>query len=344
MRPLKHILISLSIALSLLSGCGGAHKKVVSEEETAVSVKVLRMERTFNMQVRSYVGDVHSSLSAVLYAPYSGTLEKLTVRVGDKVSAGKMVAKINSQSVRNSYDVSLTILRQAEDAYNRVQKVHQGGGVPDIKLVEVETDLAKARAAAQSAKHALEACVVKSPFSGTVSDVYQHQGTEVSLATPLVRIVDEKSVEIVFPVPESEFNSVVVGGSAQVDIPALGLNNLTATVISKGVEADKLSHTYDCSLLLNGSVPGIMPGMVCKVRMDGDALNGYIVPTELIQIDQTGRYVWLVNEGIVEKRYVDVGAFSGKGVVVSRGLDDGDMVISEGFQKVSTGMNVNVME
>lgn len=344
MRSSIHILISLSIALSLLSGCGGGHKKVASGAKPGVSVKVLRMEQTSNTQVRSYVGEARSSLSVVLSAPYSGTLEKLTVRVGDRVSAGMLVAKINSQSVKNSYDVSLAILRQAEDGYARVKMVHQGGGVPDVKLVEVETELSKARAAAQSAMHALDACDVKAPFSGTVSDVFQYQGTEVSPATPLVRIVDEKSVEIVFPVPESELNAVGVGGPAQLDIPALGLNDIPATVISKGVEADKLSHTYECSLILTRQVPDLMPGMVCKVRLDGDEQRGFIVPAELIQIDQTGRYVWLVNDGVVEKRYVDVGGFSGKGVVVSRGLYDGDLIICEGFQKVSTGMNVNVME
>lgn len=87
-----------------------------------------------------------------------------------------------------------------------------------------------------------------------------------------------------------------------------------------------------------------MPGMVCKVRLQGNSQSGYIVPAELVQTDSKGRYVWLVDDGIVEKRYVDVGAFLGKGVVVSRGINDGDKVISEGFQKVSTGMNVNVME
>ena len=344
MRTSRHILISLSIALSLLSGCGGGHKKVMPEAEPVVSVKVLRMEQTSDTQVRSYVGEARSSLSVVLSAPYSGTLEKVAVRVGDKVAVGKVVAKINSQSVRNSYDVSQALLRQAEDGYARVKKVHKGGGVPDIKLVEVETELAKARAAAQSAKHALAECAVKSPFAGTVSDVFQHQGAQVSIATPLLRVVDEKSVEIIFPVPESEYNSVDAGGSALVDIPALGLKDILATVISKGVEADKLSHTYDCSLFLNSSVPGLMPGMVCKVRLTGNSQNGYIVPAELVQTDSNGRYVWLVNDGEVEKRYVDVGAFLGTGVVVSRGINDGDKVISEGFQKVSTGMKVNVME
>lgn len=340
----KHFLLVLSCSLCLISGCGSNKKDTVVQKTNEITVKVIRMESASNTQVRSYVGDARASRSVVLTAPFPGTLEKLAVSVGDKVTAGRLVAKINSESVKSSYDMSMATLRQAEDGYSRIMKVQQGGGVPEVKVVEVETGLAKARAAAESARHALASCDIKAPFAGTVSEVFQHKGTEVSLAAPLVRIVDEKSVEISFPVPESELCAVQIGGDAQVDIPALGLENLPATVQSKGIEADKLSHTYNCTLALADHVDGLMSGMVCKVRLEGDTQDGYVVPADLVQTDLNGRYVWVVNDGIVDKQYVQIGAFSGRGVVVTEGLGDGEMVISEGFQKVSTGMKVNVVE
>lgn len=341
---LKPLILVLSCSLCLICGCGENKKDVVVQKTNGVTVKVLRTEKAYNTQVRSYVGEARASRSVVLTAPFPGTLEKLSVSVGDKVKSGKSIAKINSESVKNSYDMSMATLRQAEDGYSRILKVQQGGGVPEVKVVEVETGLAKARAAAESAKHALASCDIKAPFAGTVSEVFQHKGTEVSLAAPLVRIVDEKSVEINFPVPESELSTVQVGEKAVVDIPALGLEDLPATVHSKGVEADKLSHTYNCTLTLTGHADGLMSGMVCKVRLEGDTQDGFVVPADLVQTDRNGRYVWVVKDGVVEKRYVQIGAFSGRGVVVTEGLDDADMVISEGFQKVSTGMKVNVTE
>lgn len=344
MKTLKHILIAWAGALCILSGCGGGQRQADSKSDNVITVRAIRMEPSANTQVRSYIGEVRSSRSIVLYAPYPGVLESMNVRVGDKVIDGALVAKINSESVRNSYDMSMATLRQAEDGYARIMKVRQGGGVPEVQVVEVETSLAKARSAAESAKHALAACDVKTPINGTVSEVFQFQGSEVSLAAPLARIVDEKSVEIIIPVPEAELKSVYVGGQAEVDIPALGLEDMPAKIIAKGVEADKLSHTYDCTLSLSSAVDALMPGMVCKVHLEGDAQCGYIVPAELVQTDRDGRYVWIVADGTVEKRKVTVSSFCGKGVVVSDGLNEGDMVISEGFQKVSTGMNVNVIQ
>lgn len=335
---------TLCAAVCILTGCGSGQSGSARENDVAVSVRVMPVGQTSHTQLRSYVGEARASVSAVLSSPYPGTLEKMEVRKGDKVTAGQVVAVINSESVRSSHEMSAATLRQAEDGYERIMKVRQGGGVPDVKVVEVETGLAKARAAAETSEKAMEDCNVKAPFAGTVTDVYLHQGSEASVAAPLIRIVDENSVEIYFPVPESELAKVKIADRASVDIPALGMTGISAVVSSKGIEADELSHTYDCVLTVAAPVDGLMPGMVCKVSLEGDMQSGYVVPADLVQTDRYGRYLWIVKEGVVEKTYVKVGAYSGKGVVVESGLHAGETVICEGFQKVSTGMKVNILQ
>lgn len=337
------LLLAAICALGILTGCGSGQDNSARQSDMAVSVRVMPVEQTSDTQLRSYVGEARASVSAVLMSPYPGSLEKVEVRQGDKVAAGQVVAVINSENVRSSHEMSMASLRQAEDGYERIMKVHQGGGVPDVKVVEVETGLAKARAAAEASGKAMEECNVKAPFAGTVTDVYLHQGSQASLAAPLMRIVDEKSVEICFPVPESELAKVKVSDKASVDIPALGMTGISAVVSSKGIEADELSHTYDCVLAVAAPVEGLMPGMVCKVRLEGDVQSRCVVPAALVQTDRNGRYVWIVEDGSVEKTYVKVGSYSGKGVVVEDGLEEGDLMISEGFQKVSTGMKVNIL-
>lgn len=334
----------LALAALCALGCGRGSSGSSGHKGGVVNIRVMEVEQTSDAQLRTYVGEARASRSAVLTSPYPGTLEKVDVRQGDKVASGRQLAVVNSESVRSSHEMSMATLRQAEDGYERVMKVYQGGGVADVKVVEVETGLAKARAAAEASGKALEECHVKAPFAGTVTEVYQHQGSSVALAAPLMRIVDEKSVEIYFPVPESELAKVAVGDKARVDIPALDISGIQAVVASKGVEADALSHTYDCALTLAEPVNGLMPGMVCKVSLEGDTQSGFVVPADIVQTDNVGRYVWTLDDGVVGKTYIKVGAFSGKGVMVEDGLEKGDLVISEGFQKVSTGMKVNVLQ
>jgi len=83
--------------------------------------------------------------------------------------------------------------------------------------------------------------------------------------------------------------------------------------------------------------------MVCKVMMDSDVLRGNIVPANVIQRDMNSTYVWTVKEGRVCRTDLVLDGFAGKGVLVKKGLSKGDLVIVEGFQKVSTGMKVKVI-
>ena len=88
-----------------------------------------------------------------------------------------------------------------------------------------------------------------------------------------------------------------------------------------------------------------MPGMVSRVYMSKNSSASITVPSSSIRTDMTGRYVWIVNdEDRVCKVYVTVDGFSGDGVIVSSGLEQGDRLIVDGISKVSTGMKVNVIE
>lgn len=331
------------LLLLLITGCGDSRGKKTRPVEPR-SVKVLTVTHQSSQIVRTYVGEAKASQTAVLTAPYPGTVKSLDVSAGQTVAKGVKVAEVSSESVKSSYDISQATLRQAEDGYKRALMVYEKGGLSQVQFVDIETSLAKARASAAAAKDAYEACVVESPFSGTVSEVFVQQGEEVMIAEPLARIVDKSSMRIYISVPETELSIVERGMSASVDIPALEINGIKAKVLDKGIEASPLSHTYECSLVLDKPLDDFYPGMVCKVYLENAGSSGIVVPTNLIQMDKEGKYVWTVSDGKVYKRRVEVSGYSGLGAVVATGLAEGDQVIREGFQKVSSGMSVKIIE
>lgn len=308
-----------------------------------VTVRVMAACSTDGLQRASYVGSVEPSRSVTLSAANSGTLEVLNVKNGSRVAAGAVVAKVESQSVRSAYEMACSKLAQAQDGYDRLKKVHSSGSVADVKMVEIETALAQAKAAKDAAEKALWHCTLKAPFSGVVEDVYKDRGVEVTIAEPIVRIVDVSTVEIHISIPENEIASVKVGDRARIEIPALD-RVTTAKISSKGVVASALSHSYDCILSGVANSEGLMPGMVCKVSLEKDAGSGIVLPATCVMTDMDGRYVWTVTDGIVGKNHILVGGYSGDGIIVSGGLEDVEYVIIEGARKVSTGMKVETVE
>lgn len=328
----------------LLASCSG--KSIFDKNgKHDIPVKVMEVEKMECSGTRSYVGTASASKSAMLSCRYPGRLVKLNIRKGDYVEAGEVLAEIESYSVISSRDLAHAALKQAEDGYERAKKVHGSGSLADVKMVEVETRLAQARATAQAADAAFEECRIKAPFSGVVQEVILSEGVEVSPAEGIARLLDISSIEIDFPVPEKELGKIVKGSPAMISIPALGLEDIDAVVTSKGIFASPLSHTYECTMVPVGKIPGLMPGMVVKAYIDSNMGDGIIIPAAVIRTDMDGRYVWTVSEdGMVSKTYVVPSGFSGKGVVITEGLSAGDRIITDGVQKVCTGMKVKVME
>ena len=91
-------------------------------------------------------------------------------------------------------------MRQAEDAYNRLKKVHSEGGISDVRWIEMETDLEKARQAEVAARKRVEDCVIRAPFDGVVSCRNHHVGEEMRPMEPFARVLDLRRLRVGFSV------------------------------------------------------------------------------------------------------------------------------------------------
>lgn len=372
----KVVAVIVSIVFAVLAvSCSNGELKKKTPVKMPVKVRVQNVTSRENVSEKTYVARISASKNAAVNAPFPSTLTSVRVRQGSKVKAGQVLAVVNSETVDNSLAASKATLNQAQDAYDRLQKVKDNGSVPPLKLVEVETALTKAKAAYAVAEKSAADCYVKAPFSGTISEIYVENGENLILGQPILSISDLDGLEVLISVPESEIVAMKTGTRAKLTVPALGDAEAEVRLIRRGVSASPVSHNYECAMDLVRPMPGLMPGMVGKVVFVSSSVsvpssniifssatssNGVhsavaattkglasaiVVPSSVVRTDESGRYVWTVDEGdTVRKVNITVGGFSGKGVVVLSGLSEGDRVIVDGSSKVSSGMKVEVVE
>ena len=288
-----------------------------------------------------YIGKVAPSRSTTIFPQSIGTLSGLYIRKGQRVAKGDVLARIDSRQAESAWEITRANLMLAQDGYDRAYEVYSSGSITEQKLVEIQSQLAKAQASEKAAAKALDDCIIKAPYDGIINVVHAEPGIEVSPATPLAEILNVNDVEIVFPVPESEIGGIEQGQKCMIDIPAADMS-IDAVIGAKGHVASPLSHTYECTVFPERA-RRMLPGMVCRVYLCSEGPEVISVPAYTVMTDIDGRYVWTVEDGTVRKRYVVVDGYSGDDVIVSEGLDPGDLVITEGRRKVSSGMDVDVI-
>jgi len=331
------------LPLLCLCSCGyweGKHSETAPAE---VKVRVVEAKVSGGDGTATYMGTVRSAKTAVLTAAAPGNLQQVKVRQGQKVRKGDVVAVLSSESVNSALEIASATLAQARDGYDRLLKVYEKGGVTEVKKMEVETQLRTAQASYAAASRAKTNCTLRAPFSGTVEEVIAHEGEELGLLAPVVRISDTEKPEIHFNVPENEVGTLAAGETVTVEIPALD-KSLDLPVGLVNASGNLLSHTYDCAVYPGGQIDGLRPGMIVKVHRQRAAETDRLsIPAGAVFTGMDGRYVWVVEDGTVQKRTIVPCGYTEAGITVSEGLSEGELVIVEGARKVCSGMKVEAV-
>ena len=318
----------------LLLAVTACKKTAPPHERAAIPVKVMVVDTVAGSMTRTYVGEVEESLSVSASFPMGGRVERMYVHEGDRVRAGQILATVNSSTAQNAYNSAKASLEQAEDAYKRLKKVYDQGSLAEVKWVEMETNLERARSMEQIAKKQLEDCTLRAPVTGVVGTCYAKVGASLLPGEPAVTILDMGSVSVTFSVPESEINTVNIGDKASVSVAALNNRILTGRITDRSVNASRVSHSYEVKIAFPNPDRSLLPGMVCKVQLEQPDDQGFVIPAKCVQTRPEGLSVWVMENGRAQHRIITSSAFVANGVLVSSGLHPGDTVITAGMDKL----------
>jgi len=342
MKHIKFLTILSWVGLLLMITFGSCKHKEKVPEITPIAVDAIVVDSVFGGLTRTYVGEVEENLSVSLSFPIGGRVERVCVHEGESVHAGQLIAVVNSTNAQNAYNSAKASLQQAEDAYQRLKKVYDQGSLAEVKWVEMQTTLEKARAMEQIAKKQLDECRLTAPISGVIGTCNAKVGASLLPEEPAVTLLDMSQVAVSFSVPESEIANVKVGKEAYVYVPALDNRVLSGKVSDRSMAASPISHSYDVKISFPNKDKSLLPGMVCKVLLDQPSGAGFIVPAKCVQIRPEGLAVWVVEKGKAQRRAVTSSEFAANGVLISSGLNLGDTLITAGMQKLYTDAVVNV--
>ncbi len=324
-----------------LVACSEQVKTADVKSDTPLSVDIEQAVSYGGSLQATYSGVVEARRTTPLSFATMGTVTEVLVEEGESVSKGQLLAKLNSASAADAYQIALLKQKQAEDAYRRLKPMKENGTLPEIKWVEVETGLNQAIAAVSLAQKNSQDCALYAPEEGVVGTKNLVPGMNVIPANTVADLLDIKSVYIKIPVSEDEISLFRKGDTATIQITALH-STLKGTIKEIGVSADLISHAYPVKIEVQNTGGAIKPGMICSVRVSvRDNRSGFLVSNKALQKapDNTS-FVFIENGGKAEKVSVQTLALIDNKVLVKGELPPGANVIVSGQQKLNNGSRV----
>lgn len=331
-------------AATLAAGCSSGPGTADTERTVPVKTMIVTSGERSSAG-REYVGTVEEESATALSFPVQGTVTALTAREGERVQAGQVLARLDERNLQSVYNGAQASLAQAEDAMRRLQMLYDNGSLPEIKYIEAQTKLEQARAMEQVARKNLDDSRLISPFAGVIGKRSVEAGENVLPGQAVYTLLKTDIVKVKIPVPENEIAGIGRDRAARITVAALGGKSYSGTVKEKGVTANPVSHTYEAKIPLSNPGGELMPGMVCRVTLEGESsVRAVVLPNRAVQVTGRGeRFVWCVRDGRAVRIPVTVEALTEGGVAISGGLTAGEEVITDGYQKVSEGMKVQTL-
>ena len=338
----KNALLTLiAVAMMLLStGCSNQEEK--TKNAAPMSVRSEVVHPSSDIDTKSYIGIVEEELAISVGFAASGTISKVCVSEGQTVKKGQLIAELDKTQAENMLAMAKAQMEQANDAYKRLKLLHDNNSLPEMEWVEVQSKVQQAEASLEMAKKSLADCSIYAPENGIIGKGVMNVGEVVLPALPVAKILVINHVKVRTSVPEKEIAGITSASSSKITLDALADQTFEGGKIEKCIDANNSTHTYDIKVNVKNTERQLLPGMVAHVQIHHATQQEVItVPITSVRKNANGEYfVWTNKGGKAHRTTVTIGDATGNRIVVLTGLQQGDVVITEGYQKLSEGMEV----
>lgn len=321
-----------------------------------------------------YVGSVRAAQFVEVRARVEGYLEKMLFKEGSHVNKGQVLFIINPATYRARVDKARAQLKKdisyeqktARDL-QRIKPLYEQNAASrldyDNALAAYETAQAQvgmSKADLAQAELELGYTTVRSPISGQISERNVDLGTLVGPGSKslLATVVKSDTVLIDFSMTALDYlkckeRNVDLGqrDESRRWQPYVTITLADNTVyLHKGLvdfaepQVDPKTGTFSVRATMPNPERAILPGQFTKVRVLLDVrADATVVPLKAVIIEKGGAYIYVLRANdTVEKRFIELGPEIDNNVVVERGLVPGEIIVTEGRNKLSPGMKVKV--
>lgn len=341
-KELRYPLGLFLFAVLLCSACSRVEN--AQKQSAPLRVNTMVIAPQTNYTYARYVGTVEAQRETPLSMRVSGKVLSIHCQDGDRVRQGQVLLRIDSTQSVHALQAAEATLRQAQDGYDRMMQVYAKGAVTDQKKVEVESQLAQARSLYEAARQQVNECALKAPCDGLVQGMQWEIGQMVMPGIRVCSILDVTAFTVRFTVPEAEIHTLAMHARGEMECAAVNAV-FPITVTQKSMKANALSHTYEVTARIQGGTEVLMPGMVAIVKVKGESLvvkgnENIIIPANCVLLKPEGATVWVKENGQAQRRAITIDGYLSEGVRVESGLQAGDSLITDGYQKLYIGCNV----
>ena len=317
---LRHVItltLMLSLVAALASGCGVGQASVASDTE---------IEATSPIPVETAL---------------PSRADILLVEEGDLVVQGQALAELDGERLRLEMLSAKANLDQVHGEYERYTDLAARGLVSEAMFESLKYDVEALEAAYQLARLNFEYSRIRAPIGGVVSSREIKLGQSIAKSDVIFRITDTSELLAYLQIPQAELGKFAPGQSATLTVDAMPDTMFTATIARISPTIDMRNGTFRATAFIDNRSGELAPGMFARFSIAYDEHpDALVIPRSAIIEEDDQTTVYVVADGEVSRRTIEVGIESGNVVEVVGGLAPHEEIVVVGQSSLRDGSKV----
>lgn len=310
----------------------------------AVTVITQVVERQPLVDEIEALGTARAFESVDIQPRISSLVERIAFAEGQVVAAGDLIVELENNEIVAGLALAEASLSESRSLYNRSRSLADTQAISASNLEQLVAQVQVDEAQVEAARARLENTIIRAPFSGRVGLRRVSPGSFVNTSTVITTLDDISKIKLDFSVPEAFLTSVAEGMRIKADSLVYPDRVFEGVVASVDTRLDPVSRAVQVRAIIANGDSALKPGMFLTVDLQLDRGDVLVAPEQAIVPEGTRQFVFVVNDGVAEKREVALGRRIPGFVVIDEGLEAGDTVITEGTHKVRDGSPVDVLD
>jgi RND family efflux transporter MFP subunit len=351
----KHQILWAALIAVTVTGCD----KPVPPAPQVRPVRAVTVERQAEAETVSLTGHIRAKDQVSLAFRLDQRMIERLVHVGDVVKEGQVVAKLDPQIQQNSLNTAQAnlasveaVMTQARLTFGRQQQLVKDGWTSRAnfdearqKLETAQGQIDAAQAQLRTAQEQLSYTVLHADGPGVVTAVGAEPGEVVQAGKMIVEVARQGHRDAVFDVPEQLMRTGPRDPLVQIALTNDPSVRATGRIREVSPQADATTRTWQVKVGIIDPPQGMQLGSTVTGSIKLAAPPGVELPASALTEANGQPAVWVVDpqSKTVSLREVDVSRYDPGSIVISKGLENGEVVVTAGVQMLHPGQIVRLL-
>ena len=288
--------------------------------------------------------DGEENLGVSAKAP--GTVEAVYVRMGDKVSKGQVMAKLDDAVMQQNLKQMKDNFVFVNELFEKQEKLWNQKIGSEVQYLSAKNNKESLENSIKTLQNQIDMMNITSPINGTVEDVAIKIGQSVAPGLPVFRVVNFSSMKVIADIAEAYSSRINVGDEVIVFFPDLQ-KEIKAKISSASKYIGAQNRTFQVEVRFKPEFNNFKANMIAILKInDYHNENAMILPINLLQNDKNGSFVFIAEKGNpsfkARKYYVKTGQSYNGIAEVTEGLKSGDLLITAGHVDLQEGEEIRL--